>query len=235
MQAPTSSPAQRPADSDLDGLRLDGVSHRWRTSATPVLDRIHLEVPTGTMAWVGGRNGIGKTTLLRVAAGVLLAQQGTVSFRGASPQGQRRRYASQVGFLSAGDRGLTARLRVEQQLDLQARLAYVPREERATRVRAAMAEFGLDERAGQRVDRLSQGWRQRVRLAMALVHEPKLVLLDEPSNSLDDAGAELLARRIAQRLGDGASVLWCSPREDEGRGLAHRTYELLDGRLEALA
>ena len=149
-----------------------------------------------------------------------------------TPRSKRRQYHRQVGFLSAGDRGLQARMRVRQQLDYWARLAYVPRERRAAMVELSLQQFDLEELADKRVDRLSMGQRQRIRLAMAFLHEPLVLLLDEPRNSLDDDGYRLLRVQIERVAARGAAVLWCSPR-GEDRVLACDTgYTLEDGRLE---
>jgi ABC-2 type transport system ATP-binding protein len=197
-----------------------------------VLDDVSLTLAGGEVTWVGGRNGVGKTTLLRLAAGILLPQQGSVRMGQLTPRSKRRQYHRQVGFLSAGDRGLQARMRVRQQLDYWARLAYVPREQRAAMVELSLQQFDLEELADKRVDRLSMGQRQRIRLAMAFLHEPRVLLLDEPRNSLDDDGYRLLQVQIERVAARGAAVLWCSPR-GEDRVLASDTgYTLEDGRLE---
>jgi ABC-2 type transport system ATP-binding protein len=213
-------------------LELEGIHHRWKTQTRPVLDDVSLTLAAGEVTWVGGRNGVGKTTLLRLAAGILLPQRGSVRMGQLTPRSKRRQYHRQIGFLSAGDRGLQARMRVRQQLDYWARLAYVPREQRAAMVKLSLQRFDLEELADKRVDRLSMGQRQRIRLAMAFLHEPLVLLLDEPRNSLDDDGYRLLRVQIERVAARGAAVLWCSPR-GEDRVLASDTgYTLEDGRLE---
>jgi ABC-2 type transport system ATP-binding protein len=213
-------------------LELEGIHHRWKGQTRPVLDDVSLTLVGGEVTWVGGRNGVGKTTLLRLAAGILLPQRGSVRMGELTPRSKRRQYHRQVGYLSAGDRGLQARMRVRQQLDYWARLAYVPREQRAAKVGRSLQLFDLEELADKRVDRMSMGQRQRVRLAMAFLHEPLVLLLDEPRNSLDDDGYRLLREQIERVAARGAAVLWCSPR-GEDRVLACDTgYTLEDGRLE---
>ncbi len=106
-------------------------------------------------------------------------------------------------------------MRVSQQLDYWGRLAYVPRERRAELVADSLRRFGLVEFATLRVDRMSMGQRQRIRLAMAFLHEPRVLLLDEPRNSLDDDGYRLLNEQIEQAAKRGATVLWCSPRGED--------------------
>src|SRR6185312_4267278 len=97
-------------------LELEGLHHRWKGHARPVLDDVSLTLSPGTVTWIGGRNGVGKTTLLRLAAGILLPQEGSVRMGALTPQARGGAFQRQIGFLSAGDRGLQARLRVRQQL-----------------------------------------------------------------------------------------------------------------------
>ncbi|HST54939.1 MAG TPA: ATP-binding cassette domain-containing protein [Solirubrobacteraceae bacterium] len=233
-RVPASS--EQPSDTSLGGsvIEVRDLYHRWKGPKPPVLDGVDLTLRAGEIAWIGGRNGVGKTTLLRLAAGILLAQRGSVRIGELTPEARGGRYQRQIGFLSAGDRGLQARLRVSQQLDYWARLAYVPRARRAAIVARSLEQFGLGELAGQRVDRMSMGQRQRIRLAMAFLHEPLLLLLDEPRNSLDDDGYALLGEQVEQAAARGAAVLWCSPKGEDRVLAFHSSYSLVDGRLEQL-
>jgi ABC-2 type transport system ATP-binding protein len=224
--APTAGPAARPI------LELADLYHKWKGPKPPVLDDVSLTLRAGEVTWIGGRNGVGKTTLLRLAAGILLPQRGSVHIGELTPQSKGNRYRRQIGFLSAGDRSLQARLRVRQQLDYWARLAYVPRERRRELVDVSLQRFGLEELAERRVDRMSMGQRQRIRLAMAFLHEPIVLLLDEPRNSLDDDGYRLLGEQIGWAAAGGGTVLWCSPRGEDRVLTSDIGYTLEDGRLE---
>jgi len=210
-------------------LVLKGIHRRW--GRREVLHGASLTLSPGTAAWLGGPNGAGKTTLLRTAAGLLSPQRGHSTVLGLDSERDRRAYQRHIGFLSAGDRGLTARLTAHQNLELWSALALVPRERRRGLVEQATVHFALHEVAEQRVDRLSMGQRQRVRLAMAFLHEPALVLLDEPHTSLDDFGLGLLEDAIAQVTGRGGAVLWCSPSRAGLPIPADESYELADGRV----
>jgi ABC-2 type transport system ATP-binding protein len=213
-------------------LELDRLYHRWKGPKPPVLDDVSLILRAGEVTWIGGRNGAGKTTLLRLAAGILLPQRGTVRIGELSPSSHGGLYRRQIGFLSAGDRSLQARMRVSQQLDLWGRLAYVPRGRRADMVAESLRRFGLEEFADRRVDRMSMGQRQRIRLAMAFLHEPRVILLDEPRNSLDDDGYRLLNDQIELAAKRAASILWCSPRGEDRVIACDASYTLTEGRLE---
>lgn len=102
--------------------------------------------------------------------------------------------------------------------------------------RAAIAEvvdlLGLAPLLARRVDRLSLGQRQRVRIALAVLHSPKLLVLDEPRNSLDDDGYEALRRTVRRCADHGGAVLWCSPRGEDLVLDFDRGYTLAQGRLQ---
>ena len=176
-----------------------------------VLDDLELVVEAGALVGIGGDNGIGKTTLLRICVGLISADSGVVDLGGLHPRRDRAAYQSRVGFLSAGDRGLYARLTALQHLELWGRVSLLSRRELDAAIERMVERLQLDRLVGQRMDRLSMGQRQRVRLAMAFLHEPDLVLLDEPLNSLDDNGAESLRRCLADLTGRGGAAVWCAP------------------------
>lgn len=215
-----SSPAARPGGAvaapaaDPEPLLLaSGIDKAW--SGRPILDRVELAVGRGTLVAVTGANGIGKTTLLRICAGLIAADAGTIELAGLDPHRDRAAYQRRVGFLAAGDRGLYARLTTSRHLDLWARVSLLGRR-RAAMIEQTIDELDLTPLLDQRLDRLSMGQRQRVRLAMALLHEPDLVLLDEPLNSLDDHGRELLVGALTALAARGGAAVCCSPSAIEG-------------------
>jgi ABC-2 type transport system ATP-binding protein len=190
-------------------LVLRDVERRW--GRRPVLKGASLRLSAGSVTWLGGPNGAGKTTLLRVAAGLILPHSGSLSLCGLDPERDRRAYQRHLGYLSAGDRGLYARLTVAANLEFWAGIALVPFSRKRRMVDAAWQRFDLGELLDRRVDRLSMGQRQRVRLAMTFLHDPQVVMLDEPHTSLDDAALGLLAAALDELTGRGGSALWCSP------------------------
>jgi ABC-2 type transport system ATP-binding protein len=195
-------------------LAIRDVHKRWAKNQPPVLDGVDLELDLGTKTWVGGRNGAGKTTLMRIAAGLIDPDRGRVQAWGFGPRERRSQYHRLVAFLPAGDRGLYARLSVRQQLRFWAGMAMLEPKQGARRVEEMLDSFELRELAERRVDRLSMGQRQRVRIAMTWLGEPETVLLDEPLTSLDGEGALLLERAIEELLARGGALLWCSPSGD---------------------
>jgi ABC-2 type transport system ATP-binding protein len=192
-------------------LALRSVTKRWHKSQEPVLEDVDLTLDIGTRTWVGGRNGAGKTTLMRIAAGLIDPDRGRAQVWGHGAGENRRRYQRLVSFLPAGDRGLYARLSVRDQLDFWARIALLPPKQVRARIERTIDAFDLRELAERRVDRMSMGQRQRLRIAMTFMTEPEIVLLDEPLTSLDAEGATILDRALEELIGRGGTLLWCSP------------------------
>lgn len=205
---------------------------RWPRQREPLLDGIDLRLQAGRLASIGGENGVGKTTLLRVITGLIEPEAGTVSVRGLDPRRDRRDYQREIGFLPAGNSGLYARLTPRQHLHFWARIACIPRPEQRPRIDAILREFELEELAQRRVDRMSMGQRQRVRLAMVFLSRPAIVLLDEPRNSLDSSGLRMLSDALDAVRERGGTAIICSPTgEDVGVGVSDR-YVLAERRLQ---
>ena len=196
-----------------------------------VLRDLSLDIGPGTSIQIGGRNGSGKTTLLRVMTGILKPNAGEVLVDGLRPDGAWREYHRRIGFLSAGDRGLYVRLSVRDHLAYWTSLAFVARSERRALIDQTMEAFDLVDLSDRRSERLSQGQRQRLRIALAFVHRPQVLLLDEPRNSLDPDGLEILAGAVREALDRRAAVVWCSPPAEEQPVAFDRRLLLDDGQL----
>ncbi len=224
-------PSTATRQEDAVPLALRGVSKRWSAHHPPVLDDVDLQLNLGTKTWIGGRNGVGKTTLLRIAAGLIDPDRGRAEVWGFTPRERRRRYQRLVSFLPAGDRGLYARVTVRHQLEFWARIAMVDRRQVRAKAEEAIERFELGPLAEQRVDRMSMGQRQRLRIAMTFLDEPEVVLLDEPLTSLDAEGAEILERAIAELMARQGTLLWCSPSGEHLDRHFDARWILAEGRL----
>jgi heme exporter protein A len=155
-----------------------------------VLRGVDLELPDGGFAVITGPNGSGKTTLLRICAGLALPTEGELVI-----DAQR----AQVGFL-AHDPLVYRELSALENLDLYGRLYHVP--ERRERIGMLLERFGLWEVRADRVSSYSRGMTQRLALCRALLHDPALLIFDEPYTALDAQGAELLDAQFAELRGE---------------------------------
>jgi heme exporter protein A len=160
-----------------------------------VLRGIDLTLPRGGFLVVTGPNGSGKTTLLRICAGLAQPTEGTI---------ERSASRGQVGYL--GHEPLVYReLTALENLELYGRLYRVP--ERRERIGMVLERFGLWDARRERVVSYSRGMTQRLALCRVLLHDPKLLVLDEPYSALDEAGAELLDAQLAELRGERTFLL----------------------------
>lgn len=157
---------------------------------TIAIDRVDLDIGPGVTG-LFGPNGSGKSTLLRVIAGLLRPARGTVSIDGVEHRSGAESLRRRLGY-AGHEPGLYGRLSVRENLELFGTLCGAPRDN----VDATLAAVGLAERADARVDELSAGLKRRAAIARAMVHEPDVLLLDEPFATLDDAAADLVVAAI---------------------------------------
>ena len=169
-------------------IRARAVARRFGDKRA--LEPVDFELPRGGFLVVTGPNGSGKTTLLRLCAGLLIPTSGELEVR--AERGQ-------LGYL-AHEPLVYRELTAIENLDLYGRLYRVP--ERRERVGMLLERFGLWEARGERTGSYSRGMLQRLALCRALLHDPELLILDEPANALDAAGEELLERELEELRGE---------------------------------
>jgi len=192
----------------LDPSAIFAEKIRKTYDGTPVLDGLDLDIPYGEIYGLLGPNGAGKTTALRIICGVLKPDAGHGRCLG-NALGVLQRA---LGYMPQRG-GLYDDLSIIENLRFFARAHSV--DNVTVTVQAALDEHGLSARARQRVGTLSGGWRQRVALATALLHRPRLLLLDEPSAGLDPLARETLWRRLRQLATGGMTVLVTTHYADE--------------------
>ena len=207
-------------------LVFDQVSH-WYGDVVAV-NSINATVNAGITGLLGP-NGAGKSTLLQLAAGLLRPSNGAVRVYGNSPASGPRVYAD-IGLVPEQE-ALPANMTAEAFVAARAALLGLPDIREATR--KALATVELDNVKGRRLGGFSKGMKQRAKLAAALVHEPRLVLLDEPFNGLDPRQRVGMMRLLEQRAEAGTAVLLSSHILEEIEGLASRILVMLAGRLAA--
>jgi ABC-2 type transport system ATP-binding protein len=210
-------------------LRLEGrgLVRTFRGGAG--LRGIDLTVAAGEIHAIVGLNGAGKTTLMRVLLGMLRADDGEVRVDGVGIRAADASTWARVGQLVEQPLAY-AELTARGNLEIAALLHGVERVAVRERVDHAIQEFDLARYAPVRTSRLSLGNRQRVGLAAALLHEPAVIVLDEPTNALDPAGVILLRESLQRRAAAGAGILVSSHHLDEVARVADRITVINDGR-----
>lgn len=184
-------------------LALDNVS--YRIGSRGLVDGLHLKVARGDVVGLLGVNGAGKTTTLRMISGVLKPSSGTVLIDGEDLAEQPTLARSRIGYLPERP-PLHDELTVDEYLRYCARLHGVERGEVEASVYDAVEACDLGEVRRRLIAGLSQGFRQRVGIAQAIVHRPSLIVLDEPATGLDPVQAMAL-RHLIGRLGQSCAVI----------------------------
>ncbi|MBT2446162.1 ATP-binding cassette domain-containing protein [Streptomyces sp. ISL-43] len=208
-------------------LEINALSKRYGERLA--LDSLSFTVPPGEIFGFVGSNGAGKTTTMRIAVGVLRADEGDVRYGGAPVDVHT---SARFGYMPE-ERGLYPKMTVAKHLVYLGRLHGLSTKD----ARAAMLRWTerlhLSERRDSAIDALSLGNRQRVQLAAALVHDPDVLILDEPFSGLDPLAVQDMAQVIKEKAADGAPVLFSSHQLDLVERLCDRVGVVREGRLAA--
>ncbi|MCT4353374.1 ABC transporter ATP-binding protein [Streptomyces sp. Je 1-79] len=206
---------------------LDSVHKRYGTKAA--VDGISLTVARGEFFGLLGPNGAGKTTLIEIVEGQRQADSGTVTVFGESPWPRNVGLLPRIGVQTQTS-AFFVRLTAREHLETVAALYGAGRDA----VERALASVGLTEQGAVRVEDLSGGQRQRLAIASALVHEPELIFLDEPTAALDPQARRALWQVLRDLKGAGRTIVYTTHHLDEAEALCDRVAIIVDGRVRAL-
>jgi lipooligosaccharide transport system ATP-binding protein len=212
-------------------IRLRGVVKRY--GPITAVDGLDLDVPEGTCVGLLGPNGAGKSTTMRMLTAQAIADEGTLSVLGYDLPGESKQARAQCGVVPQLD-NLDVTLTVEQNLLVFAFLYRLGRRERRDAVERALEIANLVDRRDTRVDKLSGGMRRRLLIARALVHRPRLVLLDEPTVGLDPQVRQELWALIDRLRTEGVSILMSTHYIEEAERLADTVTIMSHGRAVAI-
>jgi lipooligosaccharide transport system ATP-binding protein len=212
-------------------IRLEGVVKRY--GAITAVDHLDLAVPTGTCVGLLGPNGAGKSTTMRLLTAQAIADEGQLEVLGYRLPAQSKQARAESGVVPQLD-NLDVTLTVEQNLRVFAHLYRVDRVHRQAAIERALAMANLVDRRETRVDRLSGGMRRRLLIARALVHRPRLVLLDEPTVGLDPQVRQELWALIDALRSEGTTILMSTHYIEEAERLADTVTIMSHGRAVAV-
>jgi len=203
-----------------------------------VLDHLDIDVASGETVAVLGRSGSGKSTLLNLICGIDRPDSGTIEIAGeritALPERQRTLFRRRnLGFVYQFF-NLIATLDVEENVRLVLELNGIRGSSASARARDVLEQVGLGDRLRSAPDALSGGEQQRVAIARALVHEPRLLLADEPTGNLDDEAAGQVMSLLQRLVSARGSTLLIATHARTVAASAHRVLELREGRLHAV-
>ncbi len=212
-------------------IRLRGVVKRF--GALTAVDGLDLDVPVGTCVGLLGPNGAGKSTTMKTLTAQVIADEGELEVLGYRLPEASKQARAEMGVVPQLD-NLDTSLTVEQNLRVFAHLYRVPAGRRKEAIQRALDIANLDERRASKVDELSGGMRRRLLIARALLHEPRLLLLDEPTVGLDPQVRQELWALIDRLRSEGVSILMSTHYIEEAERLCEQVTIMSHGKAVAV-
>ena len=209
-------------------LHIEGLCKRY--GETVALQDMTFTVQPGELFGFVGSNGAGKTTTMRIVLGVLSADSGRVQLGGRPIDLDVRR---RIGYMPE-ERGLYPKMKVGAQLSYLAQLHGLSSGQAAEAVTRWTKRLGIDARVNDSVDALSLGNQQRVQLAAALVHDPDVLVLDEPFSGLDPVAVDVMSEVLVEKAAQGVPVIFSSHQLDLVERLCHRVGIVVSGHMKEI-
>jgi len=207
-------------------IQIEGVSKRFGTHVA--IESLSLTVPRGAIYGLLGPNGAGKSTTLRMVNDILGPDEGTIRLLDGLRPG--REAAPHIGFLPE-ERGLYPKMKVLEVAAFMGELRGLSRREARARATAWLVKLGLGDWLGQRVQDLSKGMQQKVQFAACLVHDPELVILDEPWSGLDPVNADVLRDVVRELAAQGKTVVLSTHVMEQAEQICDAVAIIAGGRL----
>ncbi|MBF9222126.1 ABC transporter ATP-binding protein [Hymenobacter ruricola] len=210
---------------------LEAIDVRKAYANHVALSGVSLAIPEGSIFGLLGPNGAGKTSLIRIITQITGADEGEIRFRG---ERLNPGHIAQIGYLPE-ERGLYKKMKVGEQLLYLAQLRGLSRADATARIKQWLNRFEIKEWAGKNVEDLSKGMQQKVQFIATVLHEPSLIILDEPFSGFDPINANLIKDEILRLKQEGATIIFSTHRMEsveemcDNIALINRSRKVLDG------
>ncbi|MGB8253149.1 MAG: ABC transporter ATP-binding protein, partial [Anaerolineaceae bacterium] len=205
-----------------------------KTKTTIAIDDVSFNVRRGELFGLLGPNGAGKTTTVKILSTILLPTSGNASIFGLDVVKQTQTVRERIGFTFGGARGLYGRLSASDNLRYFAELYGLEPAVTSKRILELLDLVGLADRSEDRVETYSSGMQQRLHLVRALLHDPELIFLDEPTVGIDPVGARELRKTVKELVARGKTILLTTHYMAEAEELCDRIAVINKGRIVAL-
>ncbi len=215
-------------------IEAKGICKNYQTHVA--LNSVDISIETGSIYGLLGPNGAGKTSLIRIITQIMQADKGTIFFNNEPLQS---RHIFDMGYLPE-ERGLYKKMLVGEQLLYFAELKGVSKKLAKHRLKYWVDRFELKDWYGKKVEELSKGMQQKVQFIATVLHEPKLIILDEPFSGFDPINAQILVDEILLLRENGASIIFSTHRMDSVEllcdhiALLNKSEKVLDGKVEEI-
>jgi len=215
----------------MSAIEAKNLTKRFGTFVA--VDDISFDIPKGQFFGLLGPNGAGKTTIIRMLTGVLRPEEGKVSIMGVDMDRDPLRAKSSLGVIpEVGN--VYPDLSARENLEMFGRFYGLSRRARAERASALLEELGLEGRADERIKRFSKGMKQRVSIGCAIIHEPKVLFLDEPTEGLDVQSRRMIVDRVNKMNRAGSTIVLTTHNIEEANQLCDRVCIINCGKVVAL-
>lgn len=227
---------------EIDVIHVEQVSCTFKDKKEIIeaVKSISFRVKKGEVVGLLGENGAGKTTLLRMISTILEPTEGTISIDGEQIQDQMFHVKKRIGVLFGSETGLYERLTARENLQYFAHLYQIQKEKAKERIEQLASRFDMTNYLDRKLSGFSKGMRQKVAIARTLIHDPDVILLDEPTTGLDITSANMFRELIHQLRQEGKTIIFSSHIMDEVQQLCesvimiHQGKLVYEGRLETL-
>jgi ABC-2 type transport system ATP-binding protein len=206
-------------------IRVDNLIRTY--GDLTAVDKVSFEINQGEIVGLLGHNGAGKTTIMKMLTGYLEPSAGSIEIDSLDIENNRRDVQQRIGYLPEND-PLYPEMTVIDYLDYAAELHGVAENERRQYIRKALERTALTDRAAERIANLSRGYRQRVGVAQAIIHNPRLLILDEPTNGLDPTQVQQM-RELIRTLAQSATVIISTHILQEVQAICDRVIIIRNG------
>ncbi|OAQ39649.1 ABC transporter ATP-binding protein [Pedobacter psychrophilus] len=200
------------------------------------LDDVSLEVETGTIFGLLGPNGAGKTSLIRIINQITGPDEGEVFFHG---EKLNQNHINKIGYLPE-ERGLYKKMEIGEQMLYLAQLKGLSRTEAAKRIKFWFEKMGMQDWWKKKVEDLSKGMQQKVQFVATVLHEPELIILDEPFSGFDPVNAEIIKDEILELNKKGSTIIFSTHRMESVEllcnhiALLNKSHKILDGSVKSI-
>jgi ABC-2 type transport system ATP-binding protein len=216
----------------MNAIQTDHLVKRYRGADSPALDGVSLNVPEGERFGLLGPNGAGKTTLISILSGALRPSGGTASLLGYDLGTQFRQVRQFLGLVPQ-ELALYEPLTARENLHFFGRIYGLPKKRLLERIAECLALAGLEANADRPVKTFSGGMKRRLNLAIGLLHEPRLLILDEPTVGIDAQSRNAILESLEQINRSGTTLLYTTHYMEEAQRLCTRLAILDRGRVLA--
>ncbi|QQL51018.1 ABC transporter ATP-binding protein [Mucilaginibacter ginkgonis] len=207
-----------------------------RYAGHTALDDVSLEVETGKVFGLLGPNGAGKTSLIRIINQITAPDSGQVLFNG---EKLNQSHIDRIGYLPE-ERGLYKKMEIGEQMIYLARLKGLSRDKARTRIKYWFEKLGMESWWNKKVEELSKGMQQKAQFVATILHEPELLILDEPFSGFDPVNAEIIKDEILALNKKGATIIFSTHRMEsveelcDSIALINKSHKILDGKVKAI-